>query len=61
MTLVAPGTLDETIMRILGEKSEVLAPVLGGGQDVRPDDGVAGEVPARVVLRRLVEDTLGLG
>lgn len=61
VTLVAPGTLDETIMRILGEKSKVLTPVLGGGQDVRPDDGAAGEVPARVVLRRLVEDTLGLG
>ena len=61
VTLVAPGTLDETIMRILGEKSKVLTPVLGGGQDVRPEDGAAGEVPARVVLRRLVEDTLGLG
>lgn len=58
ITLVAPGTLDQTIMRILGQKSAVLTPVLGEGQDMRPGDEGADGAPARFILRRLVEDTL---
>lgn len=57
-TLVAPGTLDQAILKTLGDKAQILTPVLGEGQDVRPQDHKTDENPARVILRRLVLDTL---
>lgn len=57
-TLVAPGTLDQSILKTLGGKARILTPVLGEGQDVRPQDHQAVEAPAQVILRQLVLGTL---
>lgn len=57
-TLIAPGTLDQTILKILGDKARVLTPVLGDHQDMRPEDSLVDTVPARLILEAIVRDTI---
>ena len=55
-TVMAPGTLDETVARVLANKADVLRAMMGGGDN----DVVAGErgSPAAWVLRRMVRERL---
>lgn len=51
-TLIAPGTLDETIQKVQADKGRMLEQVLGG--DVDPSLGADFENPSREILKGLV-------